>query len=144
MLCKYCGNPVSARARICPMCGRTLIEPEEIKTAAAPQKKRMKRLPFAFFTVLLFALVIFCMVIEQASVLYPESFANVFAKALLELSRMLPAVMTLLYCFFCVRRRLVDIGKSPSKSLLVMLPVFGQLYLVYLCFKKSVPLSASH
>ena len=143
MLCKYCGNPVSASARVCPMCGRTLVEPVEIKTAAAPQKT-MKRLPFAVFTFLLVASIIFCMVVDQAALLYPEKYADPISKGVLEISTILPAALTFLYCLICVRRRLRDIGKSPAYSLLVMLPLVGVFYVIYLCFKKSVSLQVCH
>lgn len=140
MLCKYCGNPVSAGDRVCHMCGRSLVAPVEIRTAKEPQNKIMKRLPFAVFTFLLCVSIIFCMVIDQRALLYPQKYADPISQCFLQITSILPAAMTFLYCILCVRRRLRDIGKSPYYSLLVMLPVFGVFYIIYLCFKKSVPL----
>ena len=142
MICKYCGNPVSAKAEFCSMCGRPLIDiVEKHDYLEKKQKKVMKRAPFALFTVFLVVSILSCMVVEQSAVLYPEKYTDGVSQCFLKLSSMLPAVLTLLYCFFCVRRRIRDIGKNPSYSLLVMMPIVGQIYLIYLCFKRSVPAS---
>ncbi len=145
MLCKYCGNPISASTKVCPMCGRSLAaSAEKSRTAAESRKKVMKRLPFAVFTFLLFVCIISCMVVEQSAILFPHKYADSLSQVILEITYILPSAMSLLYCIVCVRRRLRDIGKSPFYSLLVMLPLFGIGYVIYLCFKKSVAVQVSH
>lgn len=66
MLCKYCGNPISASTKVCPMCGIALAAPaEEGRTAAESRNKVMKRLPFAVSTFLLFVCIIFSISCHQ-------------------------------------------------------------------------------
>lgn len=42
-----------------------------------------------------------------------------------------------LFGYFCVAKRLKDMGKNPYYAWLIAIPLFGFIFCVYLCTKKS-------
>lgn len=41
------------------------------------------------------------------------------------------------FIYFCAAKRLKNSGKNPYLSLLILVPIFGFFYAIYLCFPKT-------
>lgn len=142
MFCKKCGKELSEESQFCPNCGTSVNEVlcsnsciSEI--LANTKNKVMKRKPYSIITIIVF---IYYIIMDSASdtILLELDMASdpsfIFILGVIAIS---PFIITILYAYFCMARRLRDCGKNTYFAWFIIVPLFGLCYMFYLCFPKS-------
>lgn len=97
---------------------------DEIEASSLPTRKGMKRIPY-LLTLLPFMFVILIF--------------HALSKAMIDNS--LPTlgqdIIVILWCYFCLSKRLIDAGEDPYKAWLILVPFYNIYFLLKWCFVRS-------
>ena len=111
---------------------------DEIKENSMPTRKGMKRISY-LLTLLLF---LFLEILFQAS-------STVFVNEIITHRQLSIAMIdysiltlfkdfvTILWCYFCLSKRLIDAGEDPYKAWMILVPFYNIYFLLKWCFVRS-------
>ncbi len=144
MLCKNCGNELIPGELVCSKCGKqidTEVSQDQYFSkdkTSAKVGKIMKRKPYVIFTIC-FIILLFITNAMALTAIKMEYYydCNGLGLALLYSIRALPLLLTILFAYCCMTKRLRDAGKNTYFAWFIAIPFFGLFYAIYLCFPKS-------
>ncbi|MBE6422657.1 MAG: DUF805 domain-containing protein [Succinivibrio dextrinosolvens] len=107
---------------------------EQIITAKPVKKKTMSRTTYSVFTVLFIVTFILLGAVVKAGDEIAAAASEPGIQTVCKMLHFLPLITVILYSYFCMARRLRDCGKSSYYALFILIPFFGIVYVIYLCF----------
>ncbi|SKA66213.1 Protein of unknown function [Succinivibrio dextrinosolvens DSM 3072] len=97
--------------------------------------KVMKRGKYSVFAVLFFIWSFFYQFASNSAVSLLESpYASDSSYLIASFVFLIGVLVTFLFAYFCMARRLRDCGKNTYLAWLIVIPLVGFVFMIYLCF----------
>ena len=112
---------------------------DEINENNLPTEKGMSRIPY-LLTLLPFLFVIFLLQVMSNISFNDISTISQFSTVMIadQLVTLVIEVIAILWCYFCLSKRLIDAGEDPYKSWLIVVPFYNIYFLFKWCFVRKV------
>ena len=139
MFCQKCGCELPEDAKFCSNCGTSVYfsNNAEIKPGL-PKKKLMHRGTYTIFAIAFIFVAVFFAPFNSSLNSAAERTDDPATLLIFSLIGLIPILITFLFAYFCMARRLRDCGKNPYYAWFILIPLFGFCYIIYLCFPKSI------